>query len=278
MIFKGRKCMPKTKSSPGLAAAVGAPTMTRSKLGLAAIAAAGALTLGTSGAFATTIDPLHGICNGSGSGTCVDNGTNTPLGNSTQFGFFLSPGSSTGTTGTDILVFLQPSNETQGSITVTGINGYPGGTATLFSSTPWTSGDLASYLGLAASPNNPIGAYLPTTQSLDPGATGFDVYTVNLGTDTLFNQANQKYMWNVPGGLDLGGYAVKFFNTGTSANPDCPSGPGGEMCATANSGALLVDAPPTTTTTTRVPEPGALALLGSALLGFGLLGRRRRRI
>jgi len=85
----------------------------------------------------------------------------------------------------------------------------------------------------------------------------------------------------VPGGLDLGGYAVKFFNTGTSANPACPSGPAGDMCATANSGALLVDITTTTTTTTGpplVPEPGTLTLLGSALAALGLIGRRRKSV
>src|SRR4051794_18622194 len=56
-------------------------------------------------------DPLHGFCNGTlPAGSCVDNGTNTPLGNSTQFGFTISPGPQTGTLFLDILV---PNNETQ---------------------------------------------------------------------------------------------------------------------------------------------------------------------
>ena len=54
--------MLKVKSSSVLddATAVGAPTTTRSKLGLVALATAGAITLGAPGAYATTIDPLHG--------------------------------------------------------------------------------------------------------------------------------------------------------------------------------------------------------------------------
>jgi hypothetical protein len=35
--------------------------MTRSKLGVVALATAGALTLGAPGAFAVPIDPLHGL-------------------------------------------------------------------------------------------------------------------------------------------------------------------------------------------------------------------------
>jgi hypothetical protein len=46
----------------------------------------------------------------------------------------------------------------------------------LFSTTAWTTGTLADFLGITASPDNPIGAFLPATQALDPGATGFFVY------------------------------------------------------------------------------------------------------
>lgn len=251
------------------------------QFGLAALAA-GVLVgmLAVQPAAANTIpDPLHGACNGtSPSGSCSDNGSNTPLGNSSQFGFYLSPGSSTGTSGTQFLDILVPNNYTLPvSFTITGINGYPSGTASLFSASAWTSKDLATYLSRPASPNNPIGAFLPTTQFYDPAATGYFVFDVNLGTDTLFNQANFVEEFDAISGLnsDQGAYVVSFFNTGTAASPACPSGPAGDMCATANSGALLVDA----TTPPPLPEPSSLASMGFGLAALGLLlGWRRRKI
>jgi hypothetical protein len=245
---------------------------------IAGVAVAAALA--SAPANAQIPDPLHGACNGSSpAGTCADNGTNTPLGNSTQFGFFLSPGTATGTSGTQFLDILVPNNDAHpASFSVTGINGYPSGTATLFSATPWTSGDLAAYLSRPASPNNPIGAYLPTTDVLDPGATGYFVFDVNLGTDTLFNQANFIEEFNAIAGLsgDLGAYIVSFFNTGTAALPDCPSGPPGDICATANSAALLVNG--TIIPPPPLPEPASLSLLGMALAGLGVAVRRRRNL
>ena len=79
--------------------------------------------------------------------------------------------------------FLIPNNDAQpGSITVTGTSS---GTATPHAGT-WILGDLEDFLGYAnASLANPIGAYLPSTQAFDHGATGFIVYTVNVGTCSL---------------------------------------------------------------------------------------------
>ena len=91
--------MPKTKlSSVTAGAAVGKVTTTRSKLGLVALATAGALTLGAPGAVAVTVttDPLHGCC--AGAGQCIDNGTNSPTSNNPpiNFGFTVSPGPASG--------------------------------------------------------------------------------------------------------------------------------------------------------------------------------------
>src|SRR5215467_11529771 len=98
-------------------------------------------------------DPLHGQCNGSGGGACMDNGTNTPLGNSTSFSFSISPGPQTGDLVLEVLV---PNNKTAPSplqitetspalVTLTATQ-HPG---------TWTSGNLDAFLGISASPNNP---------------------------------------------------------------------------------------------------------------------------
>lgn len=232
------------------------------------LAIVGAIALSAAMAGPAGATALHGFCDGSTTGACVDNGTNTPLGNSTKFGFWLSSAGS-GATGTLSLEILVPDNYSpSGGFAVTGINGYPSGTANLVSGTAWTTGDLAGYLGITAQPNNPIGAYLPTTDALDPGATGFSVYQLVLSNVMVADQSSQDYMFNAIAGIGVGGYIVAFFNTGTADRPACLHGNSDGQCATANSGALLV---------TNVPEPGTLALFGAALGALAFLRRSRRK-
>src|SRR6516165_4532022 len=147
-------CMLKTKSSsvPAGATAVGAPAVTRSRLGLVALATAGAITLGAPGAVAVTVttDPLHGYC----AVGCIDNGTNSPTSQNppANFGFTVSPGPASGSQ--YMIDILTPNNVAAGpSFTLTG----PSGTATLVPGIPpgpWTSGVLDAYLGISASPAN----------------------------------------------------------------------------------------------------------------------------
>jgi hypothetical protein len=220
----------------------------------------------TTGAITTTDttppDPLHGYC----SVGCIDNGTNSPtLQNPiTGFGFTISPvGPQAGDLVVDVLVPDSVTKPTGLAITGTGTTNT--GTATLFNATAWTSGDLGgpmgNYLGITASPTNPIGAYLPSTQVFDPTATGFWVYQLNLGTTTLQGPKfpNTAPLLNIVS-IPLGSYILGFLNTGTSKNPN--------WIATANSGAIFegpeIDAASGTT---------AIALL----LGVLLLTSERRR-
>jgi hypothetical protein len=200
-------------------------------------------------------DTLHGFCWG-GTPVCTDNGTNTPTStNPPQFGFTASSGPSTGTFFVD---FLIPDSNTGlsgiANFTVNVTKGGPGNnltfsdTAALFSSTPWTSGQLDSYLGISASPTNPIGAY-----TIPSGSTGFYVYQADLGINTLAGPSNPGIdtLLSLTSGLPQGTYIVGFLDID------------GSNSATANSGAILL----TGTPTPGVPEPGSLLLVCTGLLG-----------
>src|SRR5579863_5914791 len=127
------------------------------------VAAIGAIALGAAMAGPASASALHGFCNGTGTNTCADNGANTPLGDSTEFGFSHSGSSSV--TGTFSLDILLPNDDSQpADFSIMGINGNMGGTATEVNTSAWTTGTLANYLGISASPTNPIGAYLDTPE------------------------------------------------------------------------------------------------------------------
>jgi hypothetical protein len=118
-------------------------------------------------------DPLQAFCWGA-TPSCVANNANTPTSaNSPQFGFNISPSSGVGDYRIEILV---PNNEdlspSSVAFSITGGALSPA-TASLYRATAWSSGKLDAYLGISASPANPIGAYLSSTQALDPSATGF---------------------------------------------------------------------------------------------------------
>lgn len=205
----------------------------------------GSLAVFTGTSQADLLDPLHGYC--AGAGQCVDNGTNSPSnGNPTNFGFTISPGPATGTLMLDVLA---PNNVASGPSYA--LTGTLTGTAALHSGT-WSSGDLATFLGITASPSNPIGAFLPSTQALDAGATGFTVYSASFTSVTLKDASmpNVSPLENIAPGIPTGSYIVGFLNLG---------GDSSSWVATANSGAIFNSG--------TVPEPSTLLLLGSGLLG-----------
>jgi hypothetical protein len=107
-------------------------------------------------------------------------------------------------------------------------------------------------------PTNPIGAYLPSTQALDPGATGFFVYQANLGPTTLQSPSNPNVspLENISPRLPLASYIVGFFNASTGFQ------------ATANSGAIFE----TTGVTPPPPHIPRAGEPGVAWVGFGGVG------
>ena len=199
---------------------------------------------------------LHGFC--SLAHSCIDNGTNTPTAvNPPTFAFASSGKNATGDLLIDILV---PNNApAPGPFTITGALT---GTATLFSSTAWTSGQLDSYLGISASPTNPIGAYLPSTQVYQPSATGFYVFTADLGNTTLLGTGNlgagqDAYLLQLGQYLARGSYIVGFLDQS------------GYYGATANSGAIFETHAP-------LPEPATWGMMLLGFAGMGTVLRRRR--
>ena len=209
---------------------------------------------------------LHGFC--SLGSICTDNGTNTPTTvNPPVFGFAASPGPATGTLWIDVLVPNSVAlNTLPGSFTISPYTTSTlSGTASLFSSTAWTSGQLDAFLGNPASPTNPIGAFLGATQTYQPTATGFYVFQANLGLTTLMAQSSvgtsgqDAYLMQLGQSLVQGSYIVGFLDQGGRTDG-----------ATANSGAILVTNPPPPS----VPEPATWAMM---LSGFGATGFAMRR-
>jgi hypothetical protein len=205
---------------------------------------------------------LHGFC--AGAGQCVDNGTNSPTTNNPpqNFGFVSSPSGETGQFRIDILVPNAAPGANALSFT---LSGTLAGAAPLFSPTAWTGAmgqQLDAYLGISASPANPIGAYLPSTNAIAPGNTGFFVYQASFAS-TPAGGLNGTMSETLSGGpLPLGSYIVAFVLDAPGTNTPWQ--------ATANSGAIFESGTP------RVPEPTTLLLIGTGLVAVGAGAWRRR--
>jgi len=214
------------------------------KILLAAIALIAATTF----ASADIIDPLHGVCEVG----CVANGTNITIPNPPlNFGFEASPAQTSGTLTMDFLVPV--ADGVPSSITVTGsANGALTFTANLFSTTPWTSGQLDTYLGISANPTN-------TLDAIQHSGQGFFVVQGVAGTYTIPQQGtplpDSVPLWSVAGGVPENTAILGFLSTSSG------------ILATANSSVL------------QVPGPAAGAGIPGLIAGcLGMVALARRRI
>jgi hypothetical protein len=162
---------------------------------------------------------------------------------------------------------LIPDNVLNGdslSMTIDGVNtSIASQTPGVFNATAWTSGQLDAYLGISASPTNPIGAYLPLTQAYQPSATGYFVYQYDFGT-VSFGSNDPTFSTNFA--LPIGTVINGFFHIA-----DCD-----RKCwlATPNSQSLIISDP--NHPPPPLPEPATLSLFGAGLLGFRFLKRKRK--
>ena len=235
--------------------------------------AASAMLAGVSQAQTLVDDPLHGQCVG-----CVDTGSVTPLPpGTTQFGFSISPANGQ-PPGEFYLEVLVPTNEFTGASPVLSSLKAPFaiGTDTLVPGA-FVSGTLEGFVSsvvpglLGAQPNNPLGGLLdPNEFALDPTATGFKVFLVDVGNTAAQTLPGPSVTFGTTGftdefqlgaNLPIGSYILGALvpNDGSTA------------VDTALSGALLVQQQ-----ASPVPEPATLSLFGIGLIGIGLANRRRQ--
>ena len=199
-------------------------------------------------------DTLHLSCLG-----CVDNGSYQNLAES-SFQVYDAGGKTA--TGNFYLLALVPNNEAAGY--KTSIKGTFGSTTSqvsgqdigAFAPTKTNSNpQLSTVFKLEPANGHPLGAYLPYTDLLDPGATGYEVYEYSFGTETL-GTPTFLLGTGTPKGTMFTATIVEKNNT---------------VIATPNSQTLRYDAPLSPT-----PEPGYYGALFALSFGLVFVARRPR--
>lgn len=237
------------------------------------------LTFLTLGAISCWGQALHGCIIGT---SCTDNGTVTPTTVNSPSFTFTKGGGGTGDLIVDILVPDNLSGATTESFTINGTSAGPTDTTTVSGAATfkgdWISGDLASFLGISASPTDTLSNWLNYTKgnncgaaqnsACDSGANGYDVYQVDLGNNEL-----QKPGSGVEPVLTISGSSLPMASVLTAfLGNKTTYASSTSFNATAGSGGIFeADAP------VAAPEPASLILLGTIGIGLSISLKRKAR-
>jgi hypothetical protein len=229
------------------------------------------------------LDPLHGmICSGAGTGcsNAADNGSFTPLSQTNNWGFSISPGPATGDL---ILAILVPTNSiniaTFNIPSLTDNGGGPLASSVFSRTTLFNVGDGASLSAYLNLPN--AGSYSPTDNFANASAGeatenplfsgNFLAFTIALTGITLGDTSSTTIANDFSFGANLpaGTVIVGLFNELVDKKGDAVN----QFIGTAASADLVI-----TPFASETPLPAAAWLFGSALGGGAMLLRRRKKV